>query len=222
VVPRQPGTLVIPGPRMAWWDVRGSQPRTATLPDLSLVVAAGAPGTVPPPTALDTTSPLPGTTVAPSDALTVATAAGRPWGWIGAAAAFAALWLMTLAWAWRRRRQPAASGASHAVVGPVTAAQMPSRSALRRALDHEGLDEIVAMLGRLGGVHGLDAVLARLADPAQRQALRDMQAARWSREGGDATQARQALRRAFHDGPHWQPPQTAENTGLAPLYPSDR
>src|SRR5690606_11285510 len=75
VVPRQPGTLVIPGPRMAWWDVRGRQARTATLPDLSLAVAAGAPGTAPPPTALDTTSPLPGTTATPSDAVTVAAAA---------------------------------------------------------------------------------------------------------------------------------------------------
>ena len=221
VVPRQPGTLVIPGPRMAWWDVRGSQARTATLPDLSLAVAAGAPGTVPPPTALDTTSPLPGTTATPSDAVTVAAAASRPWGWIAAAAGFAALWLLTLAWAWRRRRV-AAPGASHAAVGPAASAQVPSRGELRRALDHEGLDEIVALLGRMGGVHGLDAVLARLADPAQRQALSVMQAARWSRDGGDATQARQALRRAFHDGPHWQPPQTAENTGLAPLYPSGR
>ena len=97
---------------------------------------------------------------------------------------------------------------------------MPSRGELRRALDQEGLDEIVALLGRMGGVQGLDAVLARLADPAQRQTLRDLQAARWSREGGDATHARQALRRAFHDGPHWQPAHTAENTGLAPLYPS--
>lgn len=221
VVPRQPGNLVIPGPRMAWWDVRGRQARTATLPDLSLAVAAGAPGTVPPPTALDTTSPLPGTPATPSDAVTVAAAASRPWGWIAAAAGFAALWLLTLAWAWRRRRV-AAPGASHAAVGPAASAQVPSRGELRRALDHEGLDEIVALLGRMGGVHGLDAVLARLADPAQRQALSDMQAARWSRDGVDATQARQALRRAFHDGPHWQRPQAAENTGLAPLYPSGR
>lgn len=221
VVPRQPGTLVIPGPRMAWWDVRGSQARTATLPDLSLVVAAGASGTAPPPTALDTTSPLPGAAPLPSDAVTVPAAAARPWGWIAAAAGFAALWLLTLVWAWRRRHA-AAPRASRAVPGPGTSAQAPSRAELRRALDHEGLDEIVALLGAMGGVEGLDAVLARLAEPAQRQALRDMQAARWRREGGDAAQARQVLRRAFHDGPHWQPLPSAENTGLAPLYPSAR
>ncbi|WP_289298655.1 BatD family protein, partial [uncultured Reyranella sp.] len=43
VVPRQPGTLAIPGPRMGWWDVRAGQARTATLPDLRVTVAEGAP-----------------------------------------------------------------------------------------------------------------------------------------------------------------------------------
>ncbi len=36
----------------------------------------------------------------------------------------------------------------------------------------------------------------------------------------EAAAARQALRRAFHDGPHWQAAAVAENNGLAPLYPS--
>ncbi|MFL9584409.1 BatD family protein [Stenotrophomonas sp. AB1(2024)] len=218
VVPRQPGTLVIPGPRMAWWDVRGSQARTATLPDLSVAVAAGAPATAPAPTALDTTSALPGAAPTPSDAVMVAAADRRPWGWIAAAVGFAVLWLLTLVWAWRRRGT-GDRGSSRAVSAAPAAGHTPSRAALRRALDHEGLDEIVALLGAMGGVHGLDAVLARLADADQRQALRDLQAARWSRDGGDAAQARQALRRAFHDRPHWQPSPAAENTDLPPLYP---
>jgi hypothetical protein len=218
VVPRQPGTLVIPGPRMAWWDVRGSQARTASLPDLRLAVAAGAPGNVPAPIALDTTSSLPGATPSATDAVPVGPAAARPWGWMAAAAGFAALWLLTLVWAWRRRRPPVAAE-TEPTGRPSVASQRPSRGELRRALDHESVDEIVAVLGAMGGVRGLDAVLARLADTPQRQALRDMQAARWSREGGDTGQARQALRRAFHDGPHWQPASAPANTGLPPLYP---
>ncbi|PTT65488.1 hypothetical protein DBR34_02315 [Stenotrophomonas sp. HMWF003] len=67
---------------------------------------------------------------------------------------------------------------------------------------------------------GLEALLARLADPAQREALLAMQRVRWSGQGGDVAAARQALRRAFHDGPHWQAAAVAENNGLAPLYPS--
>jgi len=226
VVPRQAGTLAIPGPRMPWWDVRAGQARTATLPDLNVAVATGAPGTAPAPVALDTTSALPGGTAsAPAgDGLSVAAAAtaGRPWGWIAAAAGFAALWLLTLAWAWHRRRSPlaVASGPATATTAP---ADRPSRAELRRALDHLGLDEIVTLLGAMGGVGGsVEAVLAQLADPAQRQALRDMQAARWSRDGGDAAQARQALRRAFHDGPHWQPAPAPANTALPPLYPPSR
>lgn len=224
VVPRQPGTLIIPGPRMPWWDVRGSQARTATLPDLSVAVAAGAPGQAPAPVALDTTSALPGN-AAPAvgaDSVAVAAASGRPWGWIAAAVGFAVLWLLTLAWAWRRRRRhPAAGGGTP--VAAASGAGRPSRGDLRRALDHEGLDEIVALLAAMGGVRSdLDTVLAQLADPDQRQALRALQAARWSAASGDTGQARQALRRVFHDGPHWQAAAAPTNTALPPLYPPSR
>jgi hypothetical protein len=219
VVPRQAGSLVIPGPRMAWWDVKAGQPRTATLPDLTLAAAAGVPGSAPAPVALDTTAALPGTQETPSDAVAVTDAHGRPWGWIAAAAGFAVLWLLTLIWGWRRRRR----GAPAATAGAPTALPAaPSRADLRRALDTAGLDEIVSLLGAMGGVRGLDALLARLADEAQRDALRAMQAARWSRDGGDVAPARQALRRAFHDGPHWRPVAGTEKTGLEPLYPPGR
>lgn len=224
VVPRQPGTLVVPGPRMDWWDVRGGGPRTATLPDLRVTVAAGASGRAPAPLALDTTSALPDTTAAADDSVAPALADSRPWGWIAAATAFALLWLLTLAWAWRRRRPSAVAGGS--APAPASAApggHVPSRADLRRALDHEGLDEIVTVLAAMGGVRAeLNAVLAHLADPAQRQALYDMQAVRWSAAGGDMAQARQALRRAFHDRPHWQPVAAPANTALPPLYPPAR
>ncbi|WP_421569392.1 BatD family protein, partial [Stenotrophomonas sp. PD6] len=116
IVPRQAGTLVVPGPRLAWWDVKAGQARMATLPDLTLAVAAGVPGSTPPPVALDTTAALPGANpAAPSDAVVVPALRGQPWGWIAAAAGFALLWLLTLAWAWRRRR--VAPGPAPAVAG---------------------------------------------------------------------------------------------------------
>lgn len=224
VVPRQPGTLVIPGPRMPWWDVSAGQERSAVLPDLTVAVAPGAPGSAPAPVALDTTSALPGGAApagdarVPGAAAAAAAAAARPWGWIAAAGGFAVLWLVTLAWAWRRWRAPQRSAPAPA--GAAASAQRPSRAELRRALEQQGLDEIVAVLAAMGGISGgLDAVLAHLSDPAQRQALRDLQAARWSRSGGDAAQARQAVRRAFHDGPHWQAVPTPPDTSLPPLYP---
>lgn len=219
VVPRQAGTLAIPGPRMAWWDVKAGQARMATLPDLNLAVAAGVPGSTPAPVALDTTAALPDTGAAPSDAVSVSAVQGRPWGWIAAAAGFAVLWLLTLAWGWRRRRTGTAAATTDA---PGTTPAPPSRTELRRALESGGLDDIVSVLGAMGGVRGLEALLAHLADATQRDALLAMQSARWSSAGGDVAQARQALRRAFHDGPHWRPHPKQANTDLPPLYPSGR
>ncbi|MCC7636005.1 BatD family protein [Stenotrophomonas rhizophila] len=221
IVPRQAGTLHLPGPRMAWWDVQAGQARSAELPDLSLAVAAGGATGSAAPIPLDTASALPGGAAAASSAVSVAPlpAPARPWGWIGAAVGFAALWLLTLLWGWRRRGHPRPTAGP--VRGPGLApAGTPTPAELRRALESEGLDEIVALLCAMGGVQGLEALLARLADPRQRDSLLAMQQARWSAGNGDVGQARQALRAAFRDGPHWYAPAVAENNGLPPLYPS--
>ena len=42
IVPGEAGTLRIPGPRIAWWDVRAGIARNASLPDVVLQVAPGA------------------------------------------------------------------------------------------------------------------------------------------------------------------------------------
>ncbi|MGH8031073.1 MAG: BatD family protein, partial [Luteimonas sp.] len=42
IVPARAGALRIPGPRIAWWDVRAAAARTASVPDLDLQVAAAA------------------------------------------------------------------------------------------------------------------------------------------------------------------------------------
>ncbi len=219
-MPRASGSLVVPGLRVPWWDVRSGQAQTARLPDLTLTVGPGngSAAAVPPPTPVDTREALPGT----DDALApraAPEAAPRPWGWIAAACGFALLWLLTLWWAWRQRQRRSAPGGTAL---PRTAAARPGLAQLRQQLDTAGLDEIVDTLAAMGGVQGLQGVLEHLSDPVQRQALIDMQAARWSPQGGNVAQARQALRRAFHDGPHWQVAAATDHTGLAPLYPPGR
>jgi hypothetical protein len=92
---------------------------------------------------------------------------------------------------------------------------------LRRALDGEGFDQVQAQLCAMAGVERLEQVIERLADPAQRQVLLDLQAARWGGQG-EASALRARLRECFRDGPHWSAPQEAADTGLAPLYPTQR
>jgi len=222
IVPRVPGTLVVPGLHMPWWDARNGQARIARLPDLTLTIGQGSAAgnaPAPSPTPVDTREALPG----PANARVVGgdpAAAPQPWGWMVAAGGFALLWLMTLLWAWRQRRRvqaPASAGSPR----PGTAAR-PGLAQLRQQLDSAGLEEVVDTLAAMGRVQGLQGVLEHLSDPVQRRALSDMQAARWSPRGGSVSQARQALRRAFHDGPHWQVSAPSDHTGLAPLYPPGR
>lgn len=64
----------------------------------------------------------------------------------------------------------------------------------------------------------LDAVRARLADPAQRAAVDALQRARWGDGDNAATLA--ALRKAFASGPRWRASaKRAEPVLLPPLYP---
>lgn len=222
IVPRQPGSLTVPGLRMAWWDVAAGQPRNASLPDLQLDIAAGVGGNVAPPLPVDTTSALPGEPAAASTDLQLAPAqsAPRPWGWIALSAGLAVLWLLTLVWGWRRRGRPVLARSAPGVVPAASTATAYTRADLRRAMDAGGIDEIIAVLAGMGRVQTLEQVLERLDDAQQRGALVQMQQVRWGGQGGDVGQARQELRRAFHDGPHWRAPAATQNNGLAPLYPS--
>jgi len=222
IVPRQAGTLVVPGPKVTWWNVDSGNAEQATLPDLTLTVAAGRSGT-PAPQPLDTQAALPGDDAQPDAATAVAlgAAVARPWPWIAAAVGLAVLWLLTLAWGWRRGRRAASADA------PITAGtrhggtSRGSVAALRRVLDGEGFDQVQAQLCAMAGVERLEQVVERLADPAQRQVLLDLQAARWGGQG-EASVLRARLRECFRDGPHWSAPQKAVDTGLAPLYPTQR
>ncbi|CAM0121642.1 putative transmembrane protein [Stenotrophomonas maltophilia] len=229
IVPRQPGSLVVPGPRLPWWDVRAGKPQEAKLPDLTLAVAAGngggsaSPAPLPP---IDTQAALPGADGQDSRiAATDPRASGlaeRPWPWMGAAIGLALLWLLTLLWGWQRGRRPrvAAPVASKGAV-PAVATGRAGVAELRRALDGEGFDQVEAHLCAMAGVDRIEQVIARLNDPAQRQVLQDLQQARWGGQG-DLAPLRARLREVFRDGPHWSSVVDTANTGLPPLYPPRR
>jgi hypothetical protein len=229
IVPRQPGALAVPGPRLPWWDVRNGKAQEAKLPDLTLTVAAGtgtgtaSPATLPP---IDTDAALPGTDGQDSRiAATDPRASGlaeRPWPWMAAAIGLALLWLLTLLWGWQRGRRPrAVTPVAGKPSVPTVASGRAGLAELRRALDGEGFDQVEAQLCAMAGVERIEQVIARLEDAAQRQVLQDLQQARWGGQG-DLASLRTRLREAFRDGPHWSAAAGTADTGLAPLYPPRR
>ena len=213
IVPQQGGRLQVPGISLPWWDVDSGHLRQASLPALEVEVSGGNARLAPPPPAS-----VDATAVAMSPDTLSGAQPPRPWGWIAAAAGFALLWVLTLAWAWRVRRQRGAPSAQ-APLPRSPGAPRPGRAQLRQAIDHGGLDEVASVLCAMAQVDSLDAVIAALDDPAQRTALQAMQRARWGGQG-DPASARAQLRQAFADGPRWRAsaPVTHQAT-LPPLYP---
>lgn len=222
VVPSQAGTLVVPGTAMAWWDVRAGAARRATLPDLTLpvVVGTGAPSSTPvagaargaaTPAGADDDILLEGERRVPS----------HLWPWL--AAGFALLWLTTLLWGLTRRAGaspgPGTRVRAHAGA-PAMAPATHTVADLKRALDAGGLDDIEDVLRGMArpAAADLDDLHRRLASSSQRAAVELLRRARWA--GGDAAQARAAVREAFRSGPRWQAADPGEvEEPLPPLYP---
>jgi len=217
VVPNGAGMLLMPGLKLAWWDVRAGAARTASLPDLKLEVARGVGGfasnTLP-----DASAATGSTTGEPAEAASADRISSRTWAWL--AVAFAGLWLLTLIWALQRRTavappqvplQPAAGGV----------ATLPTRTLadLRRALDSGSLDEVGDTLRGMSAPPcvDLDGLQRHLAVPAQREAVEQLRRARWA--DGDGSTARAALRDAFRNGPVWRTTQKTAKEVLPPLYP---
>ncbi|QNN77910.1 protein BatD [Pseudoxanthomonas mexicana] len=223
VVPSQAGTLVVPGTAMAWWDVRAGAARRATLPDLTLpvVVGTGSPSSVPLAGAARGAATLP---AGPDDDILLEGERRVPshlWPWL--AAGFAVLWLITLLWALTRRAATSSGPRArvHAQAGaPVTAPATHTAADLKRALDAGELDDIEDVLRGMArpAAVDLDDLHRRLATAAQRGAVELLRRARWA--GGDAAQARAALREAFRGGPRWRTADTGDvEEPLPPLYP---
>jgi hypothetical protein len=217
VVPNGAGTLLVPGPKLGWWDVRAGAARTASLPDLELKVARGVGGfasnTLPDVAAAAGSAPG-----APPDAAEAGHVPGHVWAWL--AVAFAGLWLLTLIWALQRRTASIARD-SLAQDSQAIAAPLPTRTLadLRRALDSGSLDEVGDNLRGMSAppCADLDQLLKLLAVPTQREAVEQLRRARWA--DGDGIRARAALRDAFRDGPVWRTPEKPAKEVLPPLYP---
>ncbi|MEG1680855.1 MAG: protein BatD, partial [Stenotrophomonas sp.] len=216
IVPQQTGALSVPGIQMQWWDVAAGQARTTSLPALSLQIAQGSnTGMVAPP--LVQPAATGSAALAAGNALAASQDVASNWLWPALAAGFALLWLATLIWGLSRRRNVAVTRSEHAQQAASSASRY-STADLRRALDAGSLDEVAHILAAMGGVDGLDAVLEKLDDPAQRDALQRMQRARWGGEG-DVSAARAQLREVFKAGPRWRHTAVAEKPLLDPLYP---
>ena len=222
VVPLQPGLLVVPGASMSWWDAADGKPQLARLADLRLDVAAATAQPTAPANATGSTPAAGDTGTVPlsmaSDVGAGGATAATPWRWLSLL--LAVLWLATLAWAlrlrtrWKRHRRR-----RRAPPRPGTAA--PTADALRRALDADSFDEAVRLLQTMARppAADLDEVIARLADPAQQDALQVMRQSLWAGEG-DPARARLGLRAAFRHGPRWHgEAPLADSMPLPPLYP---
>ncbi|WHL18159.1 BatD family protein [Stenotrophomonas acidaminiphila] len=216
IVPQRPGTLVLPGIGLRWWDVGAAEARTATLPELSLAVAPGSAVPAPVPAASAASAAAPATQV--DRAIALPGAGHLPQRlWPLLAAGFALLWLATLVWALTRRPSASPRAASVAEAAPGMATH--SLADLRRALDSGDLDDVEQALRGMARppVADLDALAARLGSAVQREALEALRRARWA--GGSGPVARAALRTAFANGPEWRGQAREPAAPLPPLYP---
>ena len=217
LVPNGAGTLLVPGLKLAWWDVRTGVAKTASLPDLKLKVARGVGGFA------SNTLPDVGAPTDPASGVAAETATagripGHVWAWL--AVVFAGLWLLTLIWALHRRVVVAARHSSPQS-GIDIAVPLPTRTLadLRRALDSGSLDDVGDTLCGMAAppCADLDQLQQRLAVAAQREAVEQLRRARWA--DGDGSLARAALREAFRNGPVWRVSGKPAKEVLPPLYP---
>ncbi len=228
IVPGQAGTLHVRGPEIDWWDVGSGTRRTTSLPGIDVQVTAGPGGKTagagpqgPDGDAATSAASGPGGTSATEgsgDWMHVPGVQGAVRPWAFAAVVFALLWLITLMWGLHRHPEPAAM-ARDRKDGTASAAAVPDRRALKQALATGGLDDVAAALCAMAQppASDLDAVQARLADQAQRDAVAALQRARWG--DGDGVKARTLLRAAFAQAPRWTRATPPRPPLLPPLYP---
>jgi hypothetical protein len=218
IVPVRAGALRVDAPRIEWWDVRAGVARTATLPPIALQVAPGAAGT-----AAATTGSAPATASSTASdnegRIQIPGIQGHILPWAAAAALFAVLWLVTLLWALEHRHPRASATAAASPDAPAQRNPDHKHVDLKRALDTGDLADITdALCASVDPpARDIDALYARLDDAPQRDAVRQLQRARWS--DGDPRAAREALRRAFARGPSLMQHDAPTRTVLPPLYP---
>ena len=214
VVPARAGDLALAPLRLGWWDVRSDSARTAALPALQLKVAPGAAGDANVPASSAIAAPA----AAPSRWVRIPGVQGGVGVWAVTTVVFALLWLVTLAWGLNRRH--AAHAPSAAAPQGAHVSGHGSLPDLKRALDTGDLGDVSDALRALAKppAADLDALQQKLDDPAQREAIERLRRARWG--GGDAAQARAAVRAAFKHGAVWRKGEKSAAVPLPPLYPA--
>jgi hypothetical protein len=142
--------------------------------------------------------------------------------WIWLTVAFAGLWLITLIWALQRRSAAPVARRSPARVEEGSPQALPTQTLadLKRALDSDDLEEVGDVLRGMSTPPSpdLDALIAKLESPAQRDAVEQLRRAKWA--DGDGVAARAALREAFRSGPVWRATAKPAKEILPPLYPA--
>lgn len=221
VVPSTPGeTLMLRAPALTWWEAASGTPRTTRLPELRLPVVG----------------------IGQTAALGAGAVAGAPappgplqrsWrklrGWYAGDPVLRIAWTVLLcSWLsvmclllWKHLRSRGRATTAPATPTTDAPVQTFDAAALRRLFAAGDLAAISRTLCALATppAPDLDRLRARLADPAQREAIVLLQRARWG--AGDPVEARRALRDAFADGPRWRtaPAPPREPPLLPPLYP---
>ena len=230
IVPSSAGVVRIEAPRLGWWDANAGVRRVATLPPLVLSVAAagGAPAASGPGGAVANAPAPDGADAGTRNGgwMHVPGVQGRVRPWAFATVAFALLWLITFMWGLHRHPHAADAPARPRDLRDGDPGKPPARSgraglvALRQALERGTLGDVADALHAAVDppAASLDALRARLADPAQQAALDALQRALWG--GGDGAAARASLRAAFASGAKWTaPPAMTDRGPLPPLYP---
>ena len=219
VVPKRPGVLQIPALQMAWWDVVADKAAIANIDPQQMTILDADGQTASTPAEHDVpadghANPDP---VGPEGSLSASI-----WPWLSGV--FAVLWLATLGWAWRLRKQPTMTQAS-----PSPSTQRMALPTLDMALRQGDLAAIASAL-RFAARQAtgqrfasLQEVAACLREPAQRDAVCQLERHLYAADGqGTATLAelRDTLRKVFRSGLDWGLPSSAASTSLLPpLYP---
>ena len=208
LVPTKPGLLELPGPRIEWWDAAQGVARTAMLPPLRLQVA---PGPLAPSETAQQVSDAP---LEAADGAAQVFAWQHWWPWMLLAVALVA----GLAW-WALGRRSAALAEAEGDAAHANKSPEPAQPPLHQALKAGALAVIARSLCNEAGLpdEDLDRVHALLDDDAQRNAVRQLQAARWA--GRDGEEALHALRSAFGTGARWRQTVRKQQGLLPPLYP---
>lgn len=228
-----PGHYSIPALTLSWWDTQTNQPRVATLPERTVTILP-APGSAPPaasapPARASPPAAAPGASQQAPVPATRQTSppAGAPSSWEWISVGLAVVWLATLAgWLWSRRSRAARGRAPlppQPAPGPRQAPPERSRerAAFRAACEgndaHAARAHLLAWATALWGAApaGVNAVAARLSDPAVAELLRDLDRACYA--GGDWDG--RPLAAALTELPAPPGKSAAARDGLAPLYP---